>query len=46
MQEFVTTIERDVKFLESLSVMDYSLFLIIVKLPPEPEVDVLADTFK
>ena len=45
-QEFVSTIEADVKFLESLYVMDYSLFVIIVKLPPEPEVDVLADTFK
>lgn len=29
-QEFLTTIEKDVRFLESLRIMDYSLFLIII----------------
>ena len=33
--EFVQTIEKDVRFLESLRIMDYSLFLIIVKMPEE-----------
>lgn len=28
--EFLQTIERDVKFLEGLRIMDYSLFLIIL----------------
>ena len=28
--EFIQTIEKDVRFLESLRIMDYSLFLIIL----------------
>lgn len=31
--EFVQTIEKDVRFLESLRIMDYSLFLIILQVP-------------
>jgi len=32
-QECLQTIEKDVRFLESLKIMDYSLFLIILKVP-------------
>lgn len=28
--EFIQTIEKDVRFLESLRIMDYSLFLIVL----------------
>lgn len=32
-EEFIKTIESDVRFLESLRIMDYSLFLIILEVP-------------
>jgi hypothetical protein len=31
--EFISTIEKDVRFLESLRIMDYSLFVIILQVP-------------
>lgn len=31
--EFLQTIEKDVRFLEGLKIMDYSLFLIILQVP-------------
>lgn len=31
--EFIKTIEMDVKFLESLRIMDYSLFLVVIEVP-------------
>ena len=31
--EFAQTIEKDVRFLESLRIMDYSLFLIVLQVP-------------
>lgn len=33
LMEFIHTIEKDVRFLESLRIMDYSLFLIILQVP-------------
>lgn len=35
--EFLQTIEKDVRFLESLKIMDYSLFLIILQVPKTSE---------
>lgn len=32
-EEFIKTIESDVRFLESLRIMDYSLFLIVLEVP-------------
>lgn len=32
-EDFIRTIEMDVKFLESLRIMDYSLFLIVLEVP-------------
>jgi len=32
-EDFVKTIELDVRFLESLRIMDYSLFLIVIEVP-------------
>lgn len=32
-EEFIKMIELDVKFLEGLRIMDYSLFLIIIEVP-------------
>ena len=32
-QEFISAIEKDVRFLQSLRIMDYSLFLIILQVP-------------
>jgi len=34
-QRFNDTIVADVKFLESLRIMDYSLFLIVLEVPPQ-----------
>lgn len=33
--EFIQTIEKDVRFLESLRIMDYSLFLIVLQVPKQ-----------
>ena len=30
---FIKTIEYDIRFLESLRIMDYSLFLIVIEMP-------------
>ena len=35
--EFFSTIEKDVKFLQGLDIMDYSLFLIIIQVPQDRE---------
>ena len=32
-KEFSRAVERDVRFLEGLRIMDYSLFLIVLKVP-------------
>lgn len=32
-EEFIRIIESDVRFLESLKIMDYSLFLIVLEVP-------------
>ena len=31
--EFSSVIEKDIRFLEGLKIMDYSLFLIVIQLP-------------
>ena len=36
-EEFIKIIEQDVKFLESLRIMDYSLFLIVLEVPKTQE---------
>lgn len=33
-QRFIDTITADVRFLEGLRIMDYSLFLIVLEMPP------------
>jgi hypothetical protein len=33
LEKFFKTVEKDVRFLESLRIMDYSLFLIILEMP-------------
>lgn len=35
--EFLQTIEKDVRFLESLRIMDYSLFLIVLQVPKQAD---------
>jgi len=32
-EDFLRTIELDIKFLESLRIMDYSLFLVVMEVP-------------
>ncbi len=41
-QEFTNLVEKDVRFLESHRIMDYSLFLVIIQLP-ERRADDLPD---
>lgn len=36
-EDFLRTIELDVRFLESLRIMDYSLFLIVLEMPSSRE---------
>jgi hypothetical protein len=37
-EAFVKTIEHDVRFLENLRIMDYSLFLIVIEVPGKVDV--------
>ncbi len=34
-ERFIEKIKADVKFLENLRIMDYSLFLIVLEVPPQ-----------